>query len=177
MSSLASPERIWWKPLSRHERIWVALSFATALVIFGSIFLWMRIGEQDIPTETYTVTSAQFTDASSEMVWKYQIRTEDGVPVVRPPGGSDVYLVAKAWQWTPLLELQKGQTYRLHLSSADYMHGFSLQPGNLNLEVLPGYDYVATITPDKAGEYTIICNEYCGPGHQLMVSKLVVTEN
>jgi cytochrome c oxidase subunit 2 len=43
--------------------------------------------------------------------------------------------------------------------------------------VLPGYDYVATITPDKAGEYAIICNEYCGMGHERMVGKLIVTEN
>ena len=41
-----------------------------------------------------------------------------------------------------MLELEKDQTYRLHLSSLDWQHGFSLQPININLQVHPGYDMV-----------------------------------
>jgi cytochrome c oxidase subunit 2 len=33
-----------------------------------------------------------------------------------------------------------------------------------------------TLTPADAGEFTILCNEYCGLGHHLMVGKLIVTE-
>lgn len=96
--------------------------------------------------------------------------------MVEPPPGSDVYLLARQWQWYPVLKLKKGEEYRLHLSSTDLQHGFSLQPTNLNLQVLPGYDYVAKIIPTQSGEYGIICNEYCGIGHHIMVSKVIVTE-
>ena len=79
-----------------------------------------------------------------------------------------------ASQWYPILQLEKGKEYRLHISSMDYAHGFSLQPVNINLEVLPGYDYVATITPTSSGEFTIVCNEYCFLGHHTMVGKIIV---
>ena len=50
-----------------------------------------------------------------------------------------------------MLELEKGQTYRLHLSSLDWQHGFSLQPTNINLQVHPGIEHVITLTPTETG--------------------------
>jgi cytochrome c oxidase subunit 2 len=59
----------------------------------------------------------------------------------------------------------------------DWQHGFSLQPVNINLQVVPGYEMVITITPDQADEYAVICNEYCGIGHHTMLGKIYVREN
>jgi cytochrome c oxidase subunit 2 len=101
---------------------------------------------------------------------------ETGIPVVRPPAGSEVYMLARLWEWWPILELEKGQSYRIHLSSLDWQHGFSLQPVNINLQIHPGYDMVLTITPDQAGEYGIVCNEYCGIGHHQMTGKIYVRD-
>ena len=95
---------------------------------------------------------------------------------MHPPAGSDVYLIARLWQWWPMLELEDGKTYRLHLTSMDWLHGFSLQPENINIQVHPGYDHVVTLTPTKAGTYSIICNEYCGINHHTMASKLYVVK-
>ena len=50
----------------------------------------------------------------------------------------------------------------------------ALQPVNFNFEVAPGYEMVVTLTPDKAGEYTVVCNEYCGIGHHTMLGKIYV---
>jgi len=174
--SVASPERIWWKPLSREERLWVGVSLLWCIILFVSMPLWHLVAAQNTPRESYRITAAQYTELADRFVKQYQVGTEKGVPVVRPPAGSDVYLVAKAWQWTPIIELQKGQTYRLHLASLDYNHGFSLQPVNMNFQVVPGLDYVLTLTPNQAGEFSIICNEYCGIGHHLMSGKIVVKE-
>jgi cytochrome c oxidase subunit 2 len=101
---------------------------------------------------------------------------DTGLPVVHPPAGSDVYLVARTFEWWPVLELEKGQSYRLHLSSTDYQHGFSLQPVNINVQVHPGYDLVMTITPDETGTFGIVCNEYCGIGHHVMTGRIHVVE-
>ena len=60
------------------------------------------------------------------------------------------------------------------LSAMDYQHGFSLQPENINIQVLPGYEHVVKVTPNRPGTYAIICNEFCGIGHHKMVSKLYV---
>jgi cytochrome c oxidase subunit 2 len=47
---------------------------------------------------------------------------------------------------------------------------------NLNLQVHPGYEMVLTITPNSAGEFGIVCNEYCGLGHHTMTGKIYVVE-
>jgi cytochrome c oxidase subunit 2 len=78
------------------------------------------------------------------------------------------------WQWYPVVKLQEGANYTLHLSSADLNHGFSLFPLNVNIQVVPGYDYGLRITPNEAGDFRIICNEFCGIGHHLMVGKIIV---
>ncbi len=176
MSSLASPERVWWKPLVREEKLWVTVALLWGLFMFAWMIIWPNIGKQEIPVETYRVTVEDFSKLTAAFNAKYTVGTEKGMPVVRPPAGADVYLAGRIWQWSSILELKKGNTYRVHVSSEDLQHGFSLQPVNLNFQVLPGYDYVITLTPDKAGEYQIVCNEFCGIGHNLMIGKITVTE-
>jgi cytochrome c oxidase subunit 2 len=78
------------------------------------------------------------------------------------------------WRWTPILQLQEGVEYTLHLSSVDVNHGFNLYPFNINFQVVPGYDYGLRVTPTEAGDYRIVCNEFCGVGHHLMVGKVIV---
>ncbi len=99
---------------------------------------------------------------------------EMGIPIVQPSPGADVYLLGRMWQWYPILKLRKDQTYRIHISSVDLQHGFSLLPVNMNFHILPGLDHVLTMTPTRAGDYQIICNEFCGIGHHFMTGKIIV---
>ena len=85
-------------------------------------------------------------------------------------------MLARLWEWWPILELKKGQTYRVHLSSMDWQHGFSLQPVNINIQVHPNIEHVITMTPNQAGEYSVVCNEYCGIGHHTMVGRIRVVD-
>ena len=36
--------------------------------------------------------------------------------------------------------------------------------------------HVITVTPTMSGEYTIVCNEFCGIGHHQMTGKIVVVD-
>lgn len=173
--SLSPPEWIWWKPLGKQERLWFVVSLVFVLVLFLSIPLWDLYGKQNNPREFYRVLPAQFRQITNAFIARYQVGTQGRLPVVRPPEG-DVYLMAMQFQWTPILELKKGKTYRLHISSLDVNHGFSLQPLNMNFQIVPGYDLVLTLTPTTTGEYTIVCNEFCGLGHQVMSGKIIVKE-
>lgn len=98
----------------------------------------------------------------------------NGIPIVEPSPGGDVYLVGRMWSWYPILKLKKDQEYRLHISSTDLQHGFSLLPMSMNFQILPGYDHVLTITPTSSGEFEIICNKFCGIGHHLMTGRIIV---
>ena len=180
MSAIQSPsERIWWKqPLDRVEGTWIVIAFVWCMVLFFMMPYWHIYGKQNLSNEAYRTTPEMFSKKTQEVVDKYTVRTETDlkIPVVHAPPGSDVYLIARLWQWWPMLELEEGKTYRLHLSSMDYLHGFSLQPENINIEVHPGYEHIVTLTPTAAGTYSIICNEYCGINHHTMASKLYVVK-
>ncbi len=171
---MLAPEQIWWKPLHRHEKTWVIVAFVWCLVLTAMMIIWFTRGNQNVPTVTYTTTPEQYKATVDAFVEKYQVGELDGVPIVEAPPGSDIYLLGRQWQWYPILKLQEGATYNLHISSLDVQHGFSLQPVNLNLQILPGYDYVATVTPTTSGEFEVVCNEYCLIGHHTMVGKMLV---
>jgi cytochrome c oxidase subunit 2 len=178
MSAILPPaKRVWWKePLDRVELTWILIAFAWAMVLFFMMPYWHAFGRQNLSNEAYRISAEAFSAKAQAMVDKYTVReeTEQKIPVVHPPEGADVYLIARLWQWWPILELENGKSYRLHLSAMDYQHGFSLQPSNINLQVVPGYEMVITVTPNQTGSYSIVCNEYCGLGHHQMVSRLYV---
>lgn len=178
--SLAPPkEKIWWnEPIEKAEVVWIGIALTWALIMFIMMPLWHVYGKQNLSNEAYRIDPEVFAARTEAMVEKYKVREEPGTstPVVHPPPGSDIYLYGRLWEWYPILELEKGKSYRLHLSSMDWLHGLSIQPTNLNLQVHPAIDMVVTITPDTTGQFGIVCNEYCGIGHHTMAGRMYVTE-
>ena len=171
------PQRIWWNlPIARTEIIWIVIAFSWGLLMFSAMIYWHMYGEQNLSNESYRITPAAFSEKANAMVEQYTVGEEAGFPIVHPPPGSDVYMIARLWQWWPILEFEKDQTYRLHLSSMDWQHGFSLQPVNINLQVHPNYDMVVTLTPNQSGEFGVVCNEFCGIGHHTMIGKIYVKD-
>ncbi len=180
MTSLAPPtKQVWWREhIEKGELIWITVVVVWGIIMTLMMPFWHVYGDQNLSGETYKTTPAAFLEKTQAVVDQWTVRTEGqfNKPVVKPPVGADIYLVGRLWDWWPSYELEAGQSYRMHIMSTDWQHGFSLQPANINLQVLPGYDAVITVTPNKAGEYAIVCNEYCGVGHHNMVGKIYVTE-
>ncbi len=169
----------WWsEPLHRMEIIWISIAFLWGLVMFFAMIYWHLEGEQNLSNEAYRITPEAFAEKTEAMVEQYQVGEEGdtGVPVAHPPPGSDIYMISRLWEWWPVLELEKDQSYRLHLSSMDWQHGFSLQPTNINIQVHPDYEMVLTITPNETGDFFVVCNEFCGVGHHTMVGKIRVVD-
>ena len=174
--SIYTPPADWLKPPKGAERFWVGLALLWCLVMFVAMPYWYFYGKQNSTGESYRVTPGDFAQRVMQFVATNKVGEDKGIPIVEPAPGSDVYLQAQMWMWTPILKLRKGQTYRLHISSLDLQHGFSLQPINMNFQILPGYDHVLTLTPTTSGEFSIICNEFCGIGHHLMTGRMIVVE-
>ncbi len=176
--SVSPPEqRIWWnEPIEKVELIWIVIAFLWGLFMFAFMISWHFIGQQNLNKEAYRITPSAYEERVEAFAKKFTVREEEGIPVVKPPPGTDVYILGRLWQWWPILELETGQSYRFHISSLDLQHGFSLQPININVQVHPGYEHVITLTPTEAGSFGIVCNEFCGIGHHLMTGKIHVTQ-
>lgn len=175
-SGIESPKGVWWKPAHPSEKVWFSIAFAWCLVLFAMMPLWHLKGGQNPSGIRARVEPADFQTRTQEFIREYQIGEDNGIPVVEPPPGSDVYLIGRMWQWSPVLKLRKGAEYTLHLSSLDVNHGFALYPINVNFQVVPGYDYGLRVTPSEAGDFRVVCNEFCGIGHHLMLGRVIVTE-
>jgi cytochrome c oxidase subunit II len=135
--SIHALKGVWWRKVDRTEKIWLGLALAWCLILFAMTPLWHWKGGQNPSFETYRTTPADFRKKVDAFVAKGKIGEEMGMPIVAGQPDEDLYMLGRLWAWYPALKLKKGQTYRLHLSSMDLVHGFSLFPLNLNFMVLP----------------------------------------
>ena len=69
-----------------------------------------------------------------------------------------------------------GSTADIYLSTADVTHGMQIVGTNVNLMAVPGAVNYARVKFDKAGDYLVVCNEYCGIQHHNMAARIHVTE-
>ncbi|GAY25618.1 cytochrome C oxidase subunit II [Desulfurococcaceae archaeon AG1] len=161
----------WYKPLTREEKIWIALAFIVALTLAGTTIAWHFIDRShQVPSIAVEADPREFLSKAMEFS-----RTYSGKVV---PEGTDIYLAAVRFTWIPSeLILKAGVTYRIWVSSPDVLHGLSIiGPGDVvyNVMVMPGMAYVIHVKFDKPGEYEIRCNEFCGIGHANMIGRIRV---
>jgi len=176
-TGLESPRGIWWKPAHKAEKMWVGIAFGWCIVLFAMMPIWHWKGGQNTSGIRRRTEPAAYFARTQEFIKQYQVGEDRGMPIVAPPPGSDIYLAAMTFQWTPILKLEKGKQYTLHISSLDVNHGFSLFPVNVNFQIVPGYDYGLRVTPTASGDFRIICNEFCGIGHHTMVGRVIVVDS
>ncbi|OLS40421.1 cytochrome c oxidase subunit II [Bacillus sp. MRMR6] len=87
----------------------------------------------------------------------------------------EVVMTLQAFGFTPNnIEVPEGATVHFILTSKDVVHGFQVANTNINAMVMPGHIQKITQKFDKAGSYLVICNEYCGAGHQVMSTTITV---
>ena len=176
--SLISPSAGWYhKRVSKDEKMWVLLSLVLCLMLFFWMIAWHVWGNQNPSSVTYRAKPKEFVALTEAFTKKYMIGTDNGVPVVLPDPKKDVFMLGEQWRWSPVLVLKKGEWYKIHLSSKDVMHGFSIQPVNMNFMVYPDYDYVLSFKPTETGDFKVVCNEFCGIGHHQMLGRIVVIES
>lgn len=68
--------------------------------------------------------------------------------------------------------VKAGEEVTLSLKSEEGMHGITVEGLDVNLEK----DGTVKFTPEKAGEFNMMCSVFCGAGHSDMTAKLVVVQ-
>jgi cytochrome c oxidase subunit 2 len=178
-SPLKPPEGNWWdQNVNRRESIWLGLSGLWSILIFGWMSGYTRFGEQNPIGETRKTSPEAFQQKVSSYMSEAD-ETEDGSII---PPGDDVFIAGLQWNWmgTPVT-LETGREYRIHLSSLDVQHGFSIRPEDalskqMNFQILPDYEWILPMEFDDPGTYHVICNEFCGQGHRTMHGRVEVVE-
>ena len=74
------------------------------------------------------------------------------------------------------LHLKINQPVKVELRSFDVLHNFYVPQFRAKMDTLPGIITYYWFTPEKIGEYEILCAEYCGTGHYAMRGKVLVDE-
>ena len=88
-----------------------------------------------------------------------------------------IEISAKKFQFTPSeITLKKGEPVILRMTSADRVHGFMSKPFKIDTDIPPDKTTDVAITPETAGNFTIICDHYCGTGHSNMKMKVTVVQ-
>jgi cytochrome c oxidase subunit II len=86
-----------------------------------------------------------------------------------------IAISAKRFAFTPdHIVLKKGETVILRLSSEDVTHGLFLRPLKIDETIEPGHPVDVKVTPQTAGEFSAICDHFCGAGHGNMKMSVTV---
>jgi cytochrome c oxidase subunit II len=75
------------------------------------------------------------------------------------------------------IRVRKGRPVTFVLTTPDFVHGFSVPDFNARADLVPGKTVELTFTPDRAGRFVFLCDNFCGEGHDKMTGFLLVTED
>jgi cytochrome c oxidase subunit II len=102
-----------------------------------------------------------------------------GVPATITPSRATkvIEISAKKFEFTPSqITLKKGEPVILRLHSSDRVHGFMSKPLKIDTDIPNDKAEDVALTPDSTGDFTVICDHYCGTGHGGMKMKITVVE-
>jgi cytochrome c oxidase subunit 2 len=88
-----------------------------------------------------------------------------------------VAVTASRFSYAPkVINVKKGETVVLKLTSADKTHGICLSELNLRADIKPGEATELRFVPQKTGTIHFYCDVFCGPGHDDMNGVINVTD-
>jgi len=74
------------------------------------------------------------------------------------------------------LMLPKDQPVEFRITTNDVIHSFWVPEFRLKTDAVPGLTTRIRLTPNKVGQWQVVCAELCGLGHATMRQKVRVVE-
>lgn len=153
--------------MNRYEKIWIGFSVVMVVTFLALIAYFAFVTGFQVPHKAEVI--------DPRAVGQDERFSSPRVVEVVPGKKYEVYLVARMWNFNPReIEVPEGAEVKFIITSPDVVHGFEVVGTNVNGMVLPGYVTVITTRFNKAGEFLMVCNEYCGSPHYTMSGKLTV---
>ena len=150
------------------ERKWITISLLVIGLFVGIITIDAFFHGVNPPSKVETVDSARL-HLNKEFA-------EDNLGVkVDAKGNVTVRMVAGRYSFFPKhIDVPAETPLTFRWVSTDVIHAVNIPMTNMSTMILPGYVAEITTTFPKPGEYPILCNEYCGLGHDHMWSNITV---
>jgi cytochrome c oxidase subunit 2 len=140
---------------TRLEVFWTALPTALLLGLIGYSFAVLKENEQkpaSAPEIHVQVYGQQFA-------WSYEY--PKAVTGGAPLASNQLYV-------------PEGESVMFDIHSKDVIHAFWIPAFRIQEDAVPGITTHWRATPDKLGNYPVVCNLLCGLGHSLMRSTVHV---
>lgn len=158
--------------MHKYEKFWIF--FGSGSLIFFLIVVGISAFYMGNQPPSCAVT------LDPEQVDTHELFKEPGLTEI----GDNEYqlvVVASAFDYNvgtddKIVQVPKGATVHISATTKDVIHGFEIAGTNANMMLEPGYISTVTNTFKETGEYTLVCNEYCGIGHHLMAATIEVVE-
>ncbi|MBY7143526.1 cytochrome c oxidase subunit II [Virgibacillus sp. NKC19-3] len=165
--------------LHKYEKIWLvfgvgSLIFFLLILGFGAFWLGTHPQSHGVTIDPNNLEAHEAFEPENLGVTK----VADDEYIVNIVASAFNYDLGTDEEGTPVknIRIPKGSTVLFQVASPDVVHGFNVAGTNVNMMVEPGYISSIETVLDNVGEYTIVCNEYCGVGHHQMFASLEVYE-
>jgi len=150
------------------ERKWITISMLVIGLFVGIITIDAFFHGVNPPSKVETIDSAKL-HLSKEFA-------EDNLGVqVDAKGNVIIRMVAGRYSFFPKhIDVPAETPLTFRWVSMDVLHGVHIPMTNMSTMIVPGYVAEITTTFPKPGEYPVLCNEFCGLGHNHMWSNISV---
>ena len=150
------------------ERKWITISMLVIGLFVGIITIDAFFHGVNPPSKVETIDSAKL-HLSIEFA-------EDNLGVqVDAKGNVIIRMVAGRYSFFPNhIDVPAETPLTFRWVSMDVLHGVHIPMTNMSTMIVPGYVAEITTTFPKPGEYPVLCNEFCGLGHNHMWSNISV---
>lgn len=164
--------------IHQYEKLWFGLSLLLIVALIGTItFGAVGVGIQMISDDGGTLDPGEIDDHE-----KFA-QQDDNLAVHVEDDEYEVAVKAQTFIFNPgttaPIKVPEGSTVTFYVASPDVIHGLDLVGTNVNTMVIPGQLAEFTVEFDEIDdgervEYGIVCNEFCGAGHETMAGELHV---
>ena len=152
--------------INRYERWWMTFGLAMLALFLATIFFAAVADNINPPSGLQPIDPTKVA----------QTPPFDHPGLVHKQDGSyELYYVSQVFSFNPaVVTLPVGSKVTFYVTSPDVVHGFEVARTNINMMAVPGYVNSVTHTFRNPGTYLLVCNEYCGVGHQNMAARIEV---
>ena len=154
--------------IDQTEKKWIWITLFMTVIFVGTITLYAVDSNIHPPSGFEPIDSTRL-HLSKEFA-------EDNLGLKKNEDGSlTLTMVAARYGFYPSkVEVPVDTPVKIRIASADVLHGVHVPFTNFATMVVPGYVAEVNTTFQKTGDFTLLCNEYCGLGHDHMWSRLKI---